>query len=130
MREQLTPERELNDTKQQLARLAYDIFNLRLTGTKVVDQLHFSELSDDYKIAWIEAIWSAIEASKNKKLVLTDKITKKEEDNGYFIYMHCKEIKKSHPDLFTYSKFPEHVKEMYRELAKTIYEKIDMEEEE
>jgi hypothetical protein len=130
MREQPTPEKELNDIKQQLARLAYDIFNIRLKGSGLEDSLPYSELSSDYKNAWSEAIWAAIEAARNKKLVLTDKVTKKEQDNGYLIYMNCKEIKKSHMNLFTYSKFPEEIKERYRELAKTVYEKIDIEEEE
>jgi hypothetical protein len=129
MRENQTTEQSLSAIKNQLANLAYDIFNIQLARTQHVAPIPYSQLAFEFKMAWMEATWSAVEASKNKNMTLTDSISKKEQDNGYLLYAGCKEIKKKHSNLVTYSKFPEEVKEMYRNLAKTLYEKMDNEEE-
>jgi len=129
-RELVDPEKELADIKYQLAQLAYDIFNIRLSRNAVTDRLPYDELSSEYKIAWAEAIWAAVEVGKNKKIVQTDSLSLKEQDNGYLIYATCRDIKKRHPSLFTYAKFPDNIKEEYRQLASKVHQKIEIEREE
>lgn len=128
-RESVDPVKELANLKYQLAQLAYDIFNIRLSKNSVEDYFSYDDLSSEYKSAWAEAVWAAVEVGKNKKIIKTDSLSLKEQDNGYLVYNSCKEIKKKHPALFTYSKFPESIKDEYRQLAYKIYQKIDIEEE-
>jgi len=131
-REVIDPVKELAAIKKQLAQLAYDIFTIHLFKDKEDVEnasLSFDELNNTYRHAWTEAVWAAVEAGKGKALPLTDSLSKKEQDNGYLLYNSCKELKKKHSNLFTYSKFPDHIKNEYRTLARKIYEKIDVEEE-
>lgn len=125
MSEGWTQEQELVDIKYQLAHLAFDIFSLRLHSAISIP---FSELDADHKNAWVEGVWAAVEVSSSKRTKIPETVTLKQQDNGYLVYAGCKEIKKSHANLFTYSKFPENIKNMYRDLALKIYQKIDAEE--
>lgn len=111
--------------KYQLAQLAYDIIALHLMSSGEAKLSPFDENSNDFKQAYMEGVWAAVEAGKNKTLIKTDSISLKELDDGYLVYAGCKEIKKRHPSLTTYSKFPEDVKDLYRHLALKAYEKID-----
>jgi len=121
-------EKELKEVKFQLARLAYDQFcsSAQVNGVEVNG--NFRELGENLKHAWIEGVWAAIEASKNKKITF-DKRTKKEMDVGYLVFAGAKEIAKNNPGIYTYSKFSERVKEKYRELALKVYYAVDFDEE-
>ena len=129
MREETNPNKELNDLKIQLARLAYDIFSITLERSGKAPELNYHELPQDYKHAWTEGVWAAVEAGKDKNTKIAETVTLKQQDNGYLLYAGCREIKKSHANLFTYSKFPDEIKGMYKDLALKLYQKIDAEEE-
>ena len=125
----LDPEREELFTKFRLANLAYDIYNIRLFGVSNNDILPaFDSLPERTKHAWAAAIDTAVDTAKKTKSPKSESISKKEEDNGYIVYNGCKEIKKDHPSLFTYAKFPEEVKEKYRNLAAKLYGKMENDE--
>ena len=123
-----TPENELKEIKYQLARLAYDQFCFTSQVNGVEKEGNFRDLGEGLKSAWIEGVWAAIEASKTKKITF-DKRTKKEMDVGYLLFAGAKEIAKNNPGIYTYSKFPERVKEKYRELALKVYYAVDFDEE-
>lgn len=127
MREEANPAKELLATKYQLARLAYDIFQLNVYKEITIP---FDDLDSNYKKGWVEAAWAVVEVGDKRVTKIAETVTVKQQDNGYLVYAGCKELKKSHPNLFTYSKFPEHIMQMYRDLAYKIYQKIDTEEEE
>jgi hypothetical protein len=121
---------KLNEVKHQLARLAYDITSIRYNGNRgKLEITPFESLETEWKAAYVEGVWAAVEASKGKNVIQTDSISLKEQDNGYLVYAGCKELKKLHPLLTTYSKFPEPVKESYRQLAEKVHEKMEMDEE-
>lgn len=124
----VSPENQLRDVKYQLARLAYDQFCSSSQMHGVEMDGNFRELSVNLKNAWIDGVWAAIEASKEKKIIF-DKRTKKEMDVGYLLFAGAKEITKNNPGVYTYSKFSEKVKEKYRELALKVYYAVDFDEE-
>lgn len=116
--------------KLQLAQMAYDIFNISLSRYEDTEKVVFSELSTAYRQAWVEAIWAAVEVGKTKTITVDLSVKDQKSDVGYIIYMSCKDIKKEHQNLFTYSKFPDSVKNMYRCLCKKIHEKVECDIEE
>ena len=123
-----SPENQLRDVKYQLARLAYDQFCSSSQVHGVEMDGNFRELGTNLQLAWIEGVWAAVEASKEKKISI-DKRTKKEMDVGYLLFAGAKEIAKNNPGIYTYSKFSERVKEKYRELALKVYYAVDFDEE-
>lgn len=124
----VSPENQLREIKYQLARLAYDQFCSCAQVHGVEMDGNFRELGINLKNAWIDGVWAAVEASKEKKITF-DKRTKKEMDVGYLLFAGAKEIAKNNPGIYTYSKFPEKVKEKYRELALKVFYAVDFDEE-
>ena len=122
----------LEGIKYQLAQLAYDIIMIRLHGSSKDETVEtpFDSLPNDYKNAFIEGVWIAMETSKNKNYTNSQRetVTKKQEDNGYLLYSGVKLLIKNNPGLFTYAKFPDSLKEEYRALADKLYYKMDNDE--
>jgi 16S rRNA G1207 methylase RsmC len=114
------------EIKTQLARLAYDLFNIQLSRGGEESHIPFDDLSELHKLAWKEAVWSAVLIGRDK--THTDKLTKKQMDNGYLLYAGVRQIMKTHPGIFTYSKLDDEAKAAYNTLALTIHEKIELEE--
>lgn len=121
-------ESQLREIKYQLAQLAYDQFNLTLGRVGKESTLTFSELHEDIRRAWAEAVWVAVEIGKSK--VVCDKVTKKESDNGYLVYAGVKLLMKEHIGKYTYALFPDEIKKQYRELALRIYQVLDTQDDE
>ena len=118
---------ELNSIKYQVANFAYDLFSIMLERSGNKPELTFDELEDSHRNAWTEAVWEASQIAKTKVILSSQQetITKKQDDNGYLVYGSARLINKKHPELYTYDKFPEYIKEEYRQLAMKIYNKID-----
>ena len=127
------PVEDSNAVKFQLAQLAYDIFGIALSRSGKEPQLTFEELDRDYRDAWTEGVWAAVETAKTKNMFprrQIETITKKQEDSGYLIYSSVRLMMKENPGKYTYAKFPEELKDQYRALAQKVYYKIDAEGEE
>lgn len=118
----------LKDIQYQTAQLAYDQFCISLARSGNAPEITFDELQESHKHAWIEAVWVAVTAGKNK--VSCDKVTKKELDNGYLVFAGAKEITKTHPGIYTYSKLSTPAKRAYRNLALRVYQVLDDQDDE
>ena len=123
---------DIEFTKYQIGQCAYDLFNIALERAGHKGNPHFGELDENHRSAWIEAVWEASQIAKTKQIKTSQQetITLKQRDNGYLVYGSTKLIMKKHPNMYTYAKFPEEIKEEYRQLAMKIYNKIDDETEE
>lgn len=127
-----TPEQIIEDTKFQLAQLAYDVMSLRLHGHNAEDFVTFDEKSFEWRAAFAAGVWAAVEVSKLKANATRphrENITMKQRDNGYLIYSGVRLLIKDNPGLYTYQKFPEELKDAYRALAEKLYYKMEADEE-
>jgi hypothetical protein len=123
----ISPEEEERQLKYQLAQFGYDMFIhafARHSAQKEVLDNSFDALTDAQKFAWEQCVWALKDLIKTKGSVL-DRVSKHNEDIGYVVYNGVKTIMKLHTGVVTYRKFPDFVKQEYRELAGRVKTKLE-----
>lgn len=115
---------DINSIKLQIARLAYDITNIKL-GSKGAMARSFDSLDDEWKNAFAHGVWEAALVAKEKMAEVSCKgreIRKDQaEDAGCFLFYEAKRLRDLHPGQQTYKRFSETLKASYNHSARKLY---------